>query len=189
MLRKEILNSELPGRTSIKNGSNFQSIFDTAPIGIFHSTPEGSLLEVNQYLSYILGYSFPEEFMSTVNKTNLDESFYVNNGERQRLVGEVLKDDLWHIYESKFYRKDGIIIDAEISIMASRNSDGSLKYLEGFVYDITKLKKNEEQIKQEELKYRTLFNSSPDYIIIVSCEGIILDVNEAAQKNYRVTIP
>ena len=48
MLRKEILNSELPGRTSIKNGSNFQSIFDTAPIGIFHSTPEGSLLEVNQ---------------------------------------------------------------------------------------------------------------------------------------------
>lgn len=127
--------------------------------------------------------------MSTVNKTNLDESFYVNNGERQRLVGEVLKDDLWHIYESKFYRKDGIIIDAELSIMASRNSDGSLKYLEGFVYDITKLKKNEEQIKQEELKYRTLFNSSPDYIIIVSCEGIILDVNEAAQKNYRVTIP
>jgi PAS domain-containing protein len=114
MLRKEILNSELPGRTSIKNGSNFQSIFDTAPIGIFHSTPEGSLLEVNQYLSYILGYSFPEEFMSTVNKTNLDESFYVNNGERQRLVGEVLKDDLWHIYESKFYRKDGIIIDAEL---------------------------------------------------------------------------
>ena len=43
MLRKEILNPELLRRTSIKNGSNFQSIFDTAPIGIFQSTPEGSL--------------------------------------------------------------------------------------------------------------------------------------------------
>jgi len=182
MLRKEILNPELLGRTSIQNGSNLQSVFDTAPIGLFHATPEGKLLDVNQYLSYNLGYSSPEEFMSTVNKTNLDECLYVNNGELQRLVGEVLKDELWHSYESKFYRKDGIIIDAELSIRASRNSDGSLKYLEGFVYDITKLKKNKEQIKQEELKYRSLFNSSPDYILLVSCDGIILDVNQAAQK-------
>ena len=182
MLRKEILNPELLERNSIKNGNNFQSIFENAPIGIFRSSPEGKLLEVNQYLSYILGYSSPEEYMSTINKTNLYESLYVDRGERQRFVGEVLKDSLWHIYESKFYRKDGIIIDVELSIRTSRNSDGSVNYLEGFVYDITKLKRNEEQIKQEELKYRTLFNSSPDYIILVSSEGIIIDVNEAAQK-------
>ena len=93
-----------------------------------------------------------------------------------------LKDNLWHIYESKFYRKDGVIIDAELSIRTSRSSDGSLNYLEGFIYDITKLKKNEEQIKEDEHKYRTLFNSSPDYIILVSKDGTILDVNKAAQK-------
>ena len=182
MLRKEILTPELLGRTSIKNGNNFQSLFDTAPIGIFYSTPKGKLLEVNQHLSYILGYSSPEEYMSIVNKTNLDKCLYVNKGERQQLVGEVLNDNLWHVYESKFYRKDGVIIDAELSIRTSRNSDGSINYLEGFVYDITKLKKNEEQIKQEELKYRTLFNSSPDYILLVSSEGMIIDVNVAAQK-------
>ena len=182
MLRKEIFNLDLLGRNSIKNGNNFQSIFDRAPVGIFHSTPEGILLEVNQYLSDILGYDSPEEYMSTVNKTNLKECLYVNKEERQRFVGEVLKDNLWHIYESKFYRKDGVIIDAELSIRTSRSSDGSLNYLEGFIYDITKLKKNEEQIKEDEHKYRTLFNSSPDYIILVSKDGTILDVNKAAQK-------
>ena len=180
MLRKEIFNFDLLGRNSIKNGNH--SIIDHAPVGIFHSTPEGILLEVNQYLSDILGYASPEECMSTVNKTNLNQSLYVNKEERQRFVGEVLKDNLWHIYESKFYRKDGIIIDAELSIRTSRNSNGSVSYLEGFIYDITKLRKNEEQIKEDEHKYRTLFNSSPDYIILVSKEGIILDVNKSAQQ-------
>ena len=91
MLRKEIFNLDLLGRNSIKNGNNFQSIFDRAPVGIFHSTPEGILLEVNQYLSDILGYDSPEEYMSTVNKTNLKECLYVNKEERQRFVGEVLE--------------------------------------------------------------------------------------------------
>ena len=181
MLRKEIFNPEIIEMNSIKNG-NFHNIFNNAPVGIFHSTPEGMLLEVNQYLSDILGYSSPEEYMSTVNKTNINDCMYVNKGERQRLVDEVLKDNLWHKYESKFYRKDGIILDVELSIRASRNSEGSVKYLEGFIYDITKLKQNEEQIIQDEYKYRTLFNSSPDYIILVSVEGIIIDVNNAAQK-------
>ena len=120
--------------------------------------------------------------MSTVNKTNLKECLYVNKGERERFVKEVLNDNLWHTYESKFYRKDGNIIDTEISIRASRNQDSSVNYLEGFIYDITKLKNNEERIKEDENKYRTLFNSSPDYIILVSVDGIIIDVNEAAQK-------
>ena len=182
MLRKEILNPEILERNSIKNRNNLQTIFDNAPVGIFHSTSEGLLLEVNQYLSNILGYNSPEEYMSTVNKTNLKECLYVNKGERERFVKEVLNDNLWHTYESKFYRKDGNIIDTEISIRASRNQDSSVNYLEGFIYDITKLKNNEERIKEDENKYRTLFNSSPDYIILVSVDGIIIDVNEAAQK-------
>jgi PAS domain-containing protein len=97
----------------LKIGIIYKLYYDNAPVGIFHSTPEGLLLEVNQYLSNILGYHSPEEYMSTVNKTNLKECLYVNKGERQRFVGEVLKDNLWHTYESKFYRKDGNIIDTE----------------------------------------------------------------------------
>ena len=182
MLKKEIINPELPGRNSIKNINNFQGIFENAPVGIFHSTPNGKLLEVNHYFSDILGYSSPEEYMATVNKTNLNDCLYVNKGERQRFVEEVIKDNSWHIYESKFYRKDGKIIDTEISIRASRNSDGSVNYLECFIYGITKLKKNEEQIKEDEYKYKTLFNSSPDYIILVDVDGIITDVNNATQK-------
>ena len=181
MLRKEIITPEFLRRNSTENRNNLQSMFDNAPIGLFHSSPEGMLLEVNQYLSDILGYNSPEEYMYTVNKTNLKECLYVDKGERERFVQEVLKDNLWHTYESKFYRKDGIIIDTEISIKASKNLDGSVNYLEGFIYDITKIKKDEEQIKEDEYKYRTLFNSSPDYIILVSVEGIIIDVNNAAQ--------
>jgi PAS domain S-box-containing protein len=181
MLRKEIINPVLFRRNSIENFDNTQSVLANAPVGIFHSSPDGMLLDVNQYLSDILGYDSPEEYMCTVNKTNLNECLYVNKEERQRFVEEVLKDNSWHKYMGKFYRKDGKIIDTEISMRASKNSDGSVNYLEGFIYDITKFNKNE-ALKEDDHQYRTLFNSSPDYIILVGVDGIIIDVNNAAQK-------
>ncbi|MGB9978405.1 PAS domain S-box protein [Methanobacterium sp.] len=52
----------------------------------------------------------------------------------------------------------------------------------GVNQDITELKKAEKELKENEQKYRTLFNSSPDFTILVGVDGILLDVNYAAQE-------
>ncbi len=48
--------------------------------------------------------------------------------------------------------------------------------------DITKRKKSEKELYESEQKYRTLFNSSPDYTILIGVDGTLMDVNEAAQE-------
>jgi len=54
--------------------------------------------------------------------------------------------------------------------------------LEGFIEDITTKKIAEESLKESEEKYRALFESDPDYTILLGLDGYLLDVNPAATK-------
>ncbi len=54
--------------------------------------------------------------------------------------------------------------------------------LEGFIEDITTKKIAEEALKENEEKYRALFESDPDYTILLGLDGYLLDVNPAAAK-------
>jgi PAS domain S-box-containing protein len=49
----------------------------------------------------------------------------------------------------------------------------------GAAEDITKLKNAVKELEQSEEKYRTLFETDPDYTLLLGSDGIILDVNNA----------
>ncbi len=49
--------------------------------------------------------------------------------------------------------------------------------------DINKRNKAEEKLKESEEKYRTLFNLSPDNVILIGVDGKLLDVNDTALEN------
>ncbi len=144
--KKEINNRKMVEKDLIESKNHFQSIFDNAPIGIFHSSPEGKLYEVNQGLARLLGYESPEEHISIANKTNV-KFVYLDKEKREMLVEEAFNEDSWHTHENRLHCKDGSTIIVELSMKAIRNSDGSVKYLEGFMKDITKRKKAENEIK------------------------------------------
>jgi PAS domain S-box-containing protein len=58
------------------------------------------------------------------------------------------------------------------------NSDDPLR-MSGICIDITKNKKTEKALRDSEEKYRTLFETDPDYTLLIGNDGIILDVNNA----------
>ena len=179
MSTKEVDIQEVVENDLIESKNHFQRLFDNAPIGIFHSSLEGKLYEVNERLADILGYGSPEELISTVNKTDLTECVYLDKENRLKLVEKVLRDDLWHSHESKFHRKEGSIIVVKLLYRAV-SFDGSVKYLEGFVKDITKSKEAEEKIQC----LANAVESSDDAIITESLEGVILSWNKGAKQIY-----
>jgi two-component system cell cycle sensor histidine kinase/response regulator CckA len=76
--------------------------------------------------------------------------------------------------------KDGQIKFVSDSSIELRNENGELIQTLGMLQDITQIKLSEEQLRDSEAKYRTLFNSLADTIFIHDFEGHFLEVNEVA---------
>ncbi|OPY26602.1 MAG: aerobic respiration control sensor protein ArcB [Methanobacterium sp. PtaU1.Bin242] len=59
---------------------------------------------------------------------------------------------------------------------------GGKNFFTTIIRDITKNKQIEKALRESEEKYRTLFEADPDYTILVGLDGVLLDVNPAAER-------
>lgn len=91
-------------------------------------------------------------------------------------VGKGIKE----IHDFKFTHKDGHYVWTMISTNPLFDEkDGFIGVL-GMLNDITERKMAKDALKESEEKYRTLFESDPDYTILLGMDGVLLDVNHAA---------
>ena len=147
---------------------HFKNLFENAPVGIFHSTPDGKICRVNKVLSNMWGYDSPEELIKDVNKTNIMKKLYVDQQNHREFVDEVLTDKNWHSYNNRYYKKDGSIMTAELSFRAVRDGNSSIIYLEGFVKDVTDKIQAENALKESESRYKLISENTGDVIWIMN---------------------
>jgi PAS domain S-box-containing protein len=57
--------------------------------------------------------------------------------------------------------------------------DGALLFMEGFITDITPRQQAKDQLRESEIKYRTLVTQSPDGIFIIDLQGNFLSTNQS----------
>ena len=87
-------------------------------------------------------------------------------------------------FEIQRLRYDGSVFDAETTYTVITLS--GKKYLQAIIRDITERKATEIALKEGEAKYRTLFESAIDTIILIDNETIV-DCNLAALKMFRAS--
>jgi PAS domain S-box-containing protein len=81
-------------------------------------------------------------------------------------------------FESLRRRKDGVLIPVDISTRVILDDLGRVKYILSSKKDITDRKLAEEELRGSELRYRRLFESAHDGILILDADsGEIVDVN------------
>ncbi|MFX1599281.1 MAG: PAS domain S-box protein [Promethearchaeota archaeon] len=103
-----------------------------------------------------------------------------------RDVFETGKPKTNFIYQ--FRRENGEKVIAESSVYLKYDSDGTRIGFSGLARNITEKFSLEKKIKESEEKYRTIFNSSPDYIFITNTKGDILDMNPALLERIGITL-
>jgi len=87
-------------------------------------------------------------------------------------------------FQVKRLRYDGSEFDAEITYTFVTLNEKS--YMQAIIRDITKRKSANIRLKEGEDKYRTLFESAIDTVILIDNE-IVVDCNLAALKMFRTT--
>jgi PAS domain S-box-containing protein len=117
---------------------------------------------------------------------------FVDNQNKQKIIkvySKVFETGIPKIdFQYQFQRKNGEKITCESSVYLRYDSDGNRIGFSGLARNITEKFALEQKIKESEEKYRTIFNSSPDYIFITDIQGQILDMNPALLDRIGITL-
>jgi len=137
------INERRHAEEALRNSEEkYRGIFENAAGGIYQSTPDGQILTANPAFVKIMGYDLEEDIINSV--TDLREQFYVVPETRHDLQRCFKKDGSVKDFETRFYRKNGSVIDVSLNAREVRDEDGNLVCYEGFLKDITQKKRLEE---------------------------------------------
>jgi PAS domain S-box-containing protein len=152
--------------------SHVRGLFDTAPIGLFRTTPDGTVLEANDTMLRVLG--FPDRRTALAVRT---PDLYADPGDRARGLAVIERDGALRNFETRLRRYDGSVIWVELNVQARRGGDGRIVALEGSVTDITARWRAEAALRESEERYRTLAEAARDFIYIIGRDGALEYVN------------
>jgi PAS domain S-box-containing protein len=155
----------------------YKNIFYFAPVGIYQSLRDGTILTANQTLANMLGYDSVGELL----KRNLERDVYFDPADRERLRRKFEHNDLAGESEVQWKRKDGAIIWVHIIAHAFK-VDGTTQYFDGFARNITEENQARVALAESEERYRELFENSRDAIYVHDMSGRYTSINRAAEE-------
>lgn len=155
----------------------FSNFFNHGNIGAAIATPEKRFIKVNQKYQDLLGYSETELLKITWDEMTCPEDFDSNiNLYNQLLSGEINHYEL----DKRYYRKDGKVLFALLSVSCVRNADGSPDYILATIQDIAELKEAEHKAHEARERLQRTFDISPGLIAIANINsGFFIECNQA----------
>jgi len=157
-------------QSRIQDG-RYQTLFQQVNAATFLITLDGKILEANMKSCDLLGYTWDELMQLSL------QDILPASTDWSQIIDEISSRGGIH-FETENIRKDNTHVPVEIST--------SLFKMEGkpvmlaLIQDITERKKAEIRLKESEQKYRGLFESTTDGIIVLDARGDISDVNTKA---------
>jgi PAS domain S-box-containing protein len=154
----------------------FTELFAALREGIFLSTPDGKLLDVNPALVRMLDYETKQDLQSV----NLRE-IYVDAAECDSLVDEVLKKGAIEDRAIVLRRKDEKAIHCLISSAVTRGATGQVLRIQGTIVDVSERWQMERNLHKEQEFVRSLVASFPDVIAVLDLQGVYTFVSPLVQ--------
>ena len=152
----------------------YRDLFEESRDAIFITTPEGRFIDVNRAALDLFGCTREELAGGEVGPNWFDPQ------DRDRYLKELDQEGSVTNFEMKVLRRDGAVLDCEVSAILRPGESGSGARIQGIVRDGTETKRAAAAQREAEDRYRRIFDDSKDPIFLTSHDGRILDNNQAA---------
>jgi PAS domain S-box-containing protein len=128
-----------------KSEIQYRALFEQIAVGIFWTTANGRMLNVNPAAARILGYDSPEDLLSSV--SDFDKQVYVSE-RRRKEYGELIETQgMVRDFEAQVYLKDRSTHWVSVNARSVADGSGNQLYCEGTIESITERKKLEAQLR------------------------------------------
>lgn len=159
-------------------GERYRALFEDALIGVHVSSPDGTFLDCNRAMARMLGFDSVAEMIGLGS-----EAFHVP-GQREAWLAEVRERGRVEHQRGRLRRRDGHIVQVIWSAVGVFDSGEALIEVRGFAVDITLSAEAEDELKDRELRFRSVFVDAADSMLLLDDERRILDANRAAKAAF-----
>lgn len=153
--------------------SDYRAIFESVPIGVYRSSPEGYMLRANPALAAINGYASEAELLASVR--DIATEWYVDPERRTQFMQLMSTQGYVNGFISEIQRhgrqEDRLWVNE--TARAVRGADGSIRFYEGSVQDITAQMRAEMALRASEARFRALVEKAQGIIMVLSPDGRI----------------
>jgi PAS domain S-box-containing protein len=139
----------------------FTQLFETLQEGVYFSTPQGKLLDVNPALIKLLGYESRDELLNLP-----PDALNVEPAQEPVLGRAGSQSGSTRTREIRVRRKDGsvaICVDTSSGVI----EEGKIVRYQGTIVDVTEKRTMERQLRRQEEFRRHLLESFPDLILVL----------------------
>ena len=161
----------------------YREIFESAPVGIYASRPDGTLVWCNPAFARILGFDSVAEAMSTNMATVYDSPEH-----RSAWITVMREREHADQIVVRLRRHDGRFVRVLTSVAGVFDPAGSLIELRGFIMDVTESAEREDALKERELQFRSVFLGAADAMLILDDSRGVVDANRAAAALFGAPI-
>jgi len=156
----------------------FKTIADKAGHGVVISDLEGNLIYVNDSFAQMHQYNSDELIGKNLSifhtEKQTEQVKQINENLKQK--GRYITKEVWH------KKRDNAIFPTLMNATLVRDDCGEPLFMAATAVDITKHKKAEEELKESELRYHTLFEILPVGVGLSTPDGRIIDANSTFQQ-------
>ena len=164
----------------------YQTIFDNSAVAITVANDQEQIISWNKFTENLLGMNKDDLFLKPVS------SFYPDTEWTKIRTCNIRQKKKQQHLESRMIKKDGSIIDVEISLNILKNSKNMLIGSVAVINDITEQKQIHDILERKEKNLEAIFDAAPIEMMLVDENMIVRQANEAIkqmlQKDFKEII-
>ena len=178
VIQEDVTKRKLSEEVLRESEEKLRGLYELSPLGIALTDMNGHYVEFNEAFRRICGYSKKE--LNALDYWALTPKKY--QSEETRQLESLAASGRYGPYKKEYIRKDGSLIPLNFNGVLVTGRDGT-KYIWSIVEDITESNRAAEMLRENEAKFRLLFETAGDGIFLQNATGFI-DCNEKLASLY-----